>query len=67
MNNLDYFKRFIFYFYTFSVRRSIDVLDPENQPGSDLIWTGSGSRAYKGRQTPRVRKQKIEIINFSEL
>ena len=34
-----------FFSHTFGVRRSIDVLDTENQPGSGKIWTGSGSRA----------------------
>ena len=43
MNILDDFKSLIFYFHTFSVRRTIDVLDSENQPGSGKIWTGSGS------------------------
>ena len=38
MNNLDKFKSRPFCFHTFGVRRSIDVLDSENQPGS-------GSRA----------------------
>ena len=34
MTVLDNFKRFPFIFHTFCVRRYIDVLDPENQPGS---------------------------------
>ena len=38
----------------FWVRSSIDVLDPENMPGSGKIRTGSGSRAYRGRLTPKV-------------
>ena len=48
------------YFFIFCVRRSIDVLDPENQPGSGLgfIWTGSGSRALG--LTEDVRHQKYE-------
>ena len=42
---LDNFKSHIFCFYTFSVRRTIDVLDSENQPGSGSvkIQTGSGT------------------------
>ena len=34
-----------FLFHTFSVRSSIDVLDPENQPGFGKIRTGFGSEA----------------------
>ena len=45
MNVLDNFKSFLFSFLIFDVRRSIDVLDPKNQPGSDKIRTGSGSLA----------------------
>ena len=51
---------FFYVFFIFCVRRSIDVLDPENQPGSGLgfIWTGSGSRALG--LTEDVRHQKYE-------
>ena len=37
MNILDNFKRFFFCFHTFGVRRTVDVLDPEKQPGSGSI------------------------------
>ena len=33
-NILDNFKSNLFRFHAFGVRRTIDVLDPENQPGS---------------------------------
>ena len=44
----------------YSVRRSIDALDPENKPGfgSDKIRTGSGTRAL--RLTENVSHQKYE-------
>ena len=45
MNILD---NIIFSVHTFGVRRSIDALDPENQPGS----------GHRGRLTPKVCKQK---------
>ena len=35
------------FFYTFGVRSSIDVLDPENHPGSGKIRTGYGSLRLK--------------------
>ena len=46
-NILDNFKSLLFCFLTFVVRRTIDVLDSENQPGSGSlqIQNGSGSRA----------------------
>ena len=43
-------------FLIFCVRHSIDTLDPENQPGSGKIRTGSGSRAL--RLTENVWHQK---------
>ena len=39
----DNFKILLFCFYTFGDRGSIDVLDPENQPGSGNILNGSGA------------------------
>ena len=51
MNILDNFKSIIFCFHTFGVRRLIDVLDSENQPGS-------GSRALGF--TEDVLHQKYE-------
>ena len=49
-----------FVFLIFCVGRSIDALDPENQPGSGSvkIRTGSGSRAL--RLTENVWHQKYE-------
>ena len=48
------------YFLKFCVRRSIDALDPENQPGF-------GSRAYRGRLTPKVQKQKRRLPRLSRI
>ena len=50
MNILYYIKRLLFYFHTFGVRRTIDVLDSENQPGSGsgYIRTGYGALGLKG-------------------
>ena len=47
MNFLGNLLDFFFVFFILCVRRSIDVLDPNNQPGSGsgFIRTGSGSRA----------------------
>ena len=50
MNILDYFEGLLFYIHTFGARRSIDVIDPENQPGSGKIRTRS--EAYRVRLTP---------------
>ena len=46
-NILDNFKSLLFCFHTFGVRRTIDVVDSENQPGpgSVQIRPGSVSRA----------------------
>ena len=37
MNFLGNLQVFFFVFFIFCVRRSIDVLDPENQPGSRAL------------------------------
>ena len=57
---LDNLQVLFFVFLIFCVRRSIDALDPENQPGSGSvkIRTGSGSRAL--RLTENVWHQKYE-------
>ena len=46
-NILDNIKSLLFCFHTFGVRRTIDVLDSDNQPGSGSgqIRNGSGSGA----------------------
>ena len=36
-NSLDNFESLLFCFHTFGVRRTIDVLDSENQPGSGSV------------------------------
>ena len=46
MNILDNFESLLF--YTFGVRRTIDVLDSENQPGSGKNWSGSGALGLIG-------------------
>ena len=48
MNILDNF-RSIFLGFIFFVRRSIDVLDPENHPRSDKIMTGPKSYSTNGQ------------------
>ena len=49
-NILDNFKSLLFCFHTFGVRRTIDVLDSENQPGSGSVQirTGSGALGLTG-------------------
>ena len=49
MNILDNFKSILFCFHTFGVRRSIDVLDSEKQPGSG---------AYRGRLIQKYLNKK---------
>ena len=56
MNILDNFKAFFLVFILLGVRRTIDVLDSENQPGSGEIRTGSGALGLTGD----VRHQKYE-------
>ena len=51
-------KAFFLDFYTFGVRRTLDVLDLEIQPGSGNIRTGSGALGLKGD----VWHQKDESI-----
>ena len=57
-------------FHTFGVRRTIYVLDSENQPGSGKIQTGFGSGALGltdrgGRLTLKVLKQKRRLLTLS--
>ena len=47
-NILDNNKSLLFCFHTFGVRRTVDVLDSENQPGSDKILSGSGALGLTG-------------------
>ena len=56
MNFLGNFQVFLFVFFIFCVRRSIDVLDPENQPRSGFIRTGSRALGL----TEEVWQQKYE-------
>ena len=48
MNMLDNIKSLFFCFHTFGGRRTIYVLDSENQPGSGKIGTGSGALGLTG-------------------
>ena len=50
MNILDNIKIILFCFHTFGVRRTIDVLDSENQLGSGSVQirTGSGAQGLTG-------------------
>ena len=48
MNILDNFKSLVFWFHTFGVRRTRDVLYSENQPGSGKIRNGSGDLGLTG-------------------
>ena len=48
MNILDNFKIILFCYHTFGVRRTIDVLDSENQPRSGNIQTGSEALGLTG-------------------
>ena len=64
MNILDNFKSLLFCFHTFGVRRTIDVLDPEKQPGSGKIWTGSGSRALGLAEDVRHHKYENKTEGF---
>ena len=58
MNFLGNLQVFFFVFFIFCVRRSIDVINPENQPRSGFIRTGYGSRALG--LTEDVWHQKYE-------
>ena len=53
MDILDNFNSLLFCFHTFGVKNSNDVLDPENQPGSGLIVSGSEAQ-NRGCLTPKV-------------
>ena len=53
MNILHNIKNPLFHFHTFGARRTIYVLDPENQPGSGALGlTGgtSGTRIIKTKK-----------------
>ena len=57
MNILDNYTSLRFCLNTFGIRPSIDVLDSD--PGE--------TRAYKGRLTPKVGKQKSGILELSKI
>ena len=63
MNFLGILQVFFFVFFVSDVR-SIDVLDPENQPGSGFIRIGS--RAYRERLTPKYENKKEGFQNYLE-
>jgi len=62
MKIVDNFRSLLFCSHTFSVRRSIDLLDPENQPGfgSAKIRTGSGALG----RTEDVETKKKDFKNM---
>ena len=62
MNILDNIKSLLFCFHTFGVRRTIDVLDSENQPGSGKIRTGSGALGLTGDVWHQKYKNKKEGV-----
>ena len=67
MNILDNFNPLLFCFHTIGVRRTIDVLDPENQPGSESgkIQTGSGALGYTvdvNTKSMKIKKEALKII-----
>ena len=70
MNILDNITILLFCLHTFGVRRTIDELDSENQPGSGQIRTGSGALGLTGDQKYRNKKEglknylKIHSIDF---
>ena len=47
MSILYHFKSLLFYFYSYGVESSIDILDPENQPGFRLVKIPTGSGALE--------------------
>ena len=48
IGHLRLFEKHFFCFHTLGVRRTVDVLDSENQPGSGKIRTGSGALGFTG-------------------
>ena len=66
-NILDNYENHPFCFNNFGVRRTIDVLDSENQPGSGSvkIRTGSGTPGLTGTsdtKSMKTKKKAYEII-----
>ena len=60
MNILDKFISLLLCFHTFGVRRTIDVLDPENQPGSGSFQIRTGTGFGAQGLTGDVWHQKYE-------
>ena len=59
-NILENFKSHLFCFHTFGVRRTIYVLDSENQPGSFKIRTGSGAEGLTKDSLHQMYENKKE-------
>ena len=63
MNILDNCKSLLFCDHTLGVRRTIDVLDSENQPGSGKIRTGSGAlEGTSDTKSMKTKKKALKII-----
>ena len=58
MNFLDNFKSLYFCLNTFGLRRSIDALDSDNQPGSGKIQSRSGSGPLGLTETSATKSMK---------
>ena len=67
MKNLDNFKNFLVCFLSFGVRRSIDVLDPENQPGFGRIRTESGLQGSQRTSDTIVMKTNKKAFKTIEI
>ena len=62
MNILDDIKSPLLCFHTYGVRRTIYVLDSENQPGSGKIRTESGALELKGDVCHQKYTNKKEAV-----
>ena len=64
MNILDNIKSLLFCVHTFGVRRTIDVLDSENQSGFGKIRTGSGALGITGERTSDTKSIRTKMKDF---
>ena len=61
----SHFKSLLFCLHTFGVRRTIDVLDSENQPGSGKTRTRSGALGDVRDQKYDNKKNFIDYLKYS--
>ena len=63
---LDNFESFLYCFHTYGVRRTIDVLDSENQPGSGSgkIWTEWNMKYELLKQEKKTLSKLSKIFIF---